>query len=55
MPIQTVKCDACGADATVTFMDGLLFPDPRYPDANIVLTIKCPNCGVREQPAEALR
>jgi hypothetical protein len=45
-----VICDRCGAQSAVLQTDGLLIPDPRWPEARIVLTIQCPNCGEREQP-----
>jgi hypothetical protein len=55
MPTQPiVKCAACGTDAIVTSTDGVLFPDPQHRGAKIIHTIKCQNCGVREQWAPPL-
>jgi ribosomal protein S27E len=56
VPIQqTVKCDACGADAIVLATEGVLFSHPGKPASRIVLQIKCPKCGAREQPASSAR
>lgn len=45
-------CNKCGQPAPVIEVDGLLYPDARWPGVKIIEIVNCSRCGIQEQPEQ---